>query len=457
MLKKETFHSLMQEGLAVLEQASEFSDARVDALRTVRYDCDSQGGMQLRDRWHQGVGVRVRSQGRWGFAVMEGDVLWKKVYERAYRAALLAAPAQSSPLANTERLRINDIPLDPYSVQNTEQLQKAVSLAHDSIPNADKVRLHATFTSGLRGVVNSEGTCSIRHIKSTSLSMSIYIRTSEDKIIPFPLAVGASTMRDLTSELLNQLEVVKNTAQRISSASTLEPGEYTVVLSPACTGYLIHEAFGHLCEADRIPVNQRKKFPLGMVVGSKELNICDRADVEKACGSMPFDDEGVPCGVSILVSEGRWVGLLHSRETAAMMGVPPTGNARVTSFRFPPLCRMRVTELCPGSAHPEEMISSVTNGLYLDHPYGGQIRGSQFHLSAMKVRHIRSGRLAESYAGCVLIAKPIDILRKIIAIGNDCQRIDGWGTCSRGRQKDLPVSMIAPTIQLHGVQVVPFL
>jgi hypothetical protein len=54
------------------------------------------------------------------------------------------------------------------------------------------------------------------------------------------------------------------------------------------------------------------------------------------------------------------------------------------------------------------------------------------------------------------VDEPLAILRQIDAIGNDSRLIDGLGTCSREDQKDLPVSMMAPTIRLSRAFVAPF-
>jgi len=255
--------------------------------------------------------------------------------------------------------------------------------------------------------------------------------------------------------LLSRLNTAQELVSRLSVATPVQVNDCPIVLGPACTAYLIHEAFGHLCEADRVAALHRDKLPLGATIGPPNLEIWHRADVAGASGSIPFDDEGVPTQSTVLVYEGRWVGLLHSRETASVFGMKPTGNARITSFRFPPLPRMRVTELKPRARSPEDIIREVSDGLYLDWPYAGQVRGPHFLLYALDVRRIRAGKLAEPCAPGILIGTPLTILRQIDAIGNDQRLIDGLGTCSRQDQKDLPVSMLAPTIRLQRACIYP--
>lgn len=91
----------------------------------------------------------------------------------------------------------------------------------------------------------------------------------------------------------------------------------------------------------------------------------------------------------------------------------------------------------------------VNLSLYLDVPDGGLIRCARFHLTSVDVRRIRAGKLAEPFAGGVLIGGPLAMLRDIEAIGKDQQLIDGLGTCSQEDQRDLPVNMLAPSIRLR--------
>lgn len=48
--------------------------------------------------------------------------------------------------------------------------------------------------------------------------------------------------------------------------------------------------------------------------------------------------------------------------------------------RFPPCCRMRLTELKPGTQDATNIISTAYDGLYLDRACGGHLHGPRFHL-----------------------------------------------------------------------------
>src|SRR4030043_1025619 len=101
---------------------------------------------------------------------------------------------------------------------------------------------------------------------------------------------------------------------------------------------------------------------LGKEFGNAILNIVDSAAVPGLRGSYKYDDEGVPATKTSLISEGKLVGRLHSRETAAKMKEEPTGNARAVSYRYPPIVRMTNTYIEPGAATFGDLIGDIKEG-----------------------------------------------------------------------------------------------
>jgi len=142
-------------------------------------------------------------------------------------------------------------------------------------------------------------------------------------------------------------------AAALLDAPTVKGGTYPVILDNEMAGVFIHEAFGHLSEADFVYENQqaRDMMTLGRRFGRPVLNVGDHGAAPGLRGTLPFDDEGTPTQDTPLIREGVLVGRLHSRETAAKLGERPTGNARAISYRHPPIVRMTntyiATDSCP--------------------------------------------------------------------------------------------------------------
>jgi TldD protein len=212
----------------------------------------------------------------------------------------------------------------------------------------------------------------------------------------------------------------------------------------------VHEAFGHLSEADFVYENERLRqiMTLGKKFGGETLNIVDSAVMPGLRGSYKYDDEGVPAGETYLIREGRLVGRLHSRETAAKMGEKPTGNARAVSYRYPPIVRMTNTYIEPGAASFEDMIADIKEGVYARNWYGGTTSMEMFTFSAGEAYMIRQGKLAEMVRPVVLTGNVFHTLHNIDAIGNDLEMNQGGG-CGKEEQAPLPVANGSPHIRIR--------
>ncbi len=252
-------------------------------------------------------------------------------------------------------------------------------------------------------------------------------------------------------------EQVEQTAKRaveMLTAPQAKGGEYTVVLDPVLAGVFVHEAFGHLSEADFVYENDqlRRIMTLGKEFGGTGLNIIDSAAVPGLRGSFKYDDEGVPATKTYLIREGKLVGRLHSRETAARMKEKPTGNARAISYRHPPIVRMTNTFIEPGTASFEDIIGDIREGVYAKNWYGGTTSMEMFTFSAGEAYMIRDGKVAELIRPVVLTGNVFNTLKNIDAIGNDLDMNQGGG-CGKGGQMPLPVSNGSPHIRIHNCLV----
>jgi len=250
--------------------------------------------------------------------------------------------------------------------------------------------------------------------------------------------------------LHQQVEEMARHAVELLSAPQVKGGEYTVVLDPVLAGVFVHEAFGHLSESDFVYENDRLRdiMVLGRKFGSTELNIVDSAAMPGLRGSYKYDDEGVPATKTYLIREGKLVGRLHSRETAAKMGEKSTGNARAIDYRFPPIVRMTNTYIEPGSASFNEIIADIEEGVYAKNWFGGTTSMEMFTFSAGEAYMIRHGKLAEALRPVVLTGNVFTTLNNIDAIGNDLEMNQGGG-CGKGGQMPLPVSNGSPHIRIR--------
>jgi TldD protein len=243
-------------------------------------------------------------------------------------------------------------------------------------------------------------------------------------------------------------------ARELLDAKPVKGGVYTVIADPALAGVFVHEAFGHLSEADFQFENpdMHKMMSLGRRFGRDFLSIADSGlEDTTAPGTHRYDDEGVPMRRTQLVKDGRLVGRLHSRETAAKLKEDPTGSARAQDFRHAPLVRMRNTFIEPGKAKLEDMLSDVKTGIYACKSSGGQTCLGDFSFSSAYAYMIRDGKVQEMVRDVILAGNIFETLANVTAVGDDF-KWENAGRCGKSGQS-MPVGMGSPHIRIENVVV----
>ena len=400
-----------------------------------------------------GGNIRALIKGGWGFASFNDLSDIKSRVELAVKQARLVGKEKSE-LAPVEPIT-DIVPADklknPLSIPLSEKKQlldeyndiiwRTPKLQTSTIGYADS-RKKVIFISSLGSYIEQE---------RADITLRLNAVAADDGDIQ---QVGLSTgSRGDFSSIQNLHQPVAEMAQhavRLLSAPQAKGGEYTVVLDPVLAGVFVHEAFGHLSESDFVYENERMRqiMVLGKKFGDKILNIVDSAALPGLRGSYKYDDEGTPSTKTYLINEGKLVGRLHSRETAAKMGEKPTGNARAINYRYPPIVRMTNTYIEPGKASFEEIIGDIKEGIYAKNWYGGTTSMEMFTFSAGEAYMIRNGRIAEAIRPVVLTGNVFNTLNQIDAIGNDLDMNQGGG-CGKAGQMPLPVSNGSPHIRVQ--------
>jgi TldD protein len=232
-------------------------------------------------------------------------------------------------------------------------------------------------------------------------------------------------------------------------------GEGTVVLGPASSGVLLHEAVGHGLEADFI----RKKTSLftgrlGEKVASELCTVVDDGTLPGKRGSLNVDDEGQLTSRTTLIERGILTGYLTDRLNAGLLGMERTGNGRRQSFRHPPMPRMTNTFLTKGTDDPADVISSVKNGLYCRAFGGGQvdIANGSFVFEVKEGYLIEDGKLTAPVRGATLVGNGPETLSRITRVGHDAELDPGVYTCGKEGQS-VPVGVGLPTIRIDGITI----
>jgi TldD protein len=232
-------------------------------------------------------------------------------------------------------------------------------------------------------------------------------------------------------------------------------GEMPVVLGPGWSGVLWHEAVGHGLEGDF----HRKKTSvftklMGERIASPGVTVVDDGTMQDRRGSLTIDDEGTPTQRTVLIDDGRLVGLMQDRQNARLMGVAPTGNGRRQSHACAPMPRMTNTIMLGGDKDPQEILGSVKKGLYCANFGGGQVDivSGKFVFTITEGYLIEDGKLGAPVKGATLIGAGSEALTKVGMIGNDMKLDPGIGTCGKDGQ-GVPVGVGQPTLRIDALTV----
>lgn len=230
-------------------------------------------------------------------------------------------------------------------------------------------------------------------------------------------------------------------------------GEFPVVLAAGTGGVLIHEACGHGLEADAL-VKEASVYATkrGETLGQDIVTIVDDGTVEGAWGSFGVDDEGTASQRTVLFDKGTLVGHISDLRSAGKIEHPPTGNGRRQSYAHVPIVRMRNTDLLPGSDDADDIVRSVTRGIYAATFAGGEVNPAtgNFVFGMSEAYMIENGEITHPVKGAQLIGNGPKVLGAIEAVAKDFRRWEG--VCGKDGQH-APVTTGMPTVLLSRMTV----
>ena len=409
---------------------ADYADARSVRTRSERVATRNQAVDSLDSRESEGIGVRVRVGGAWGFAGARG--LGRDAAESALRRALAVAEAQpaapATPLAAEQPASGSwrgPAEIDPFGILLEEKLA-LLSGAGRAMLEEPGVRLALARFHAWRidkAFASTEGAyCEQTTVECGGGIAAVAVDGGETQVRSYPASHGGHVAQAgwehfLSLDLAGHAPRVAHEAAALVRAPACPPGRTTLILAGEQLCLQVHESIGHALELDRVLGREASYAGTSFVapddsgtlrMGSPEVSVTADAGTPGGLGSFRWDDEGVEGQAVPLVRQGVLQGFLSSRETAAEIGLPRSGGAmRAEGFERQPLVRMTNVNLEPGTAGTlEELIADTPDGLFIETNRSWSIdsRRLQFQFegeAAWEITGGRRGRLLRnpSYAG----------------------------------------------------------
>jgi TldD protein len=218
----------------------------------------------------------------------------------------------------------------------------------------------------------------------------------------------------------------------------------TVVIDSSQVALQVHESIGHPLELDRILGMERAYAGTSFVdvddrgslqYGSPLVTVTADATTPGGLGTFGYDDEGVPATATDLIREGKLVGFLSSRETAAELGERSGGTARADSWGTIPLIRMSNVSLAPGDGDLESIVADTTDGFLLvtNRSWSIDDRRHNFQFGCEVAYEVKNGQRGRLYRNSSYAGRTVDFWRSCDALGGPADwQVWGVPNCGKG-------------------------
>ena len=409
---------LLQDLVDSAAAQGDYADARFVRTRTERIATRNGEIDELVRGDEEGIGVRVRVGGAWGFAATSdtGRAAAEAALVRATAIARAQPATGRRPLAPEPPARgshVSDSRRDPFEVPLEAKLERLLA-ADAALGGDERVTLrqaHFAAYSIETVFASSEGALYDQRLTECGGGMiATAVGEGETQVRSWPGSHSGDVMQ-AGWEHFEALELEAN-APRIAeeavallTAPTVPSGVTTVILDGEQLALQVHESVGHAVELDRILGLEASYAGTSWVgagdagslrYGSELMNVTADATSPGGLGSFRWDDEGVEGQAVPIVREGVLRGFLSGRESAAEIGLDRSGGCmRGEGFARQPIVRMTNVNLEPGDAGTlDDLIAATDEGLYLETNRSWSIdsRRLNFQFATEIAWEIRDGR-----------------------------------------------------------------
>lgn len=384
---------------------------------------------------HSGLGLRVISNGRVGFAYTSDFT--RKALDKVVDSARAAAAHTTSDRCNILPAKTSRYPsLDLYdselsSIPLPEKADRARAIA-DAAYRYDR-RVRSVQKSNYSDceyeviICNSQG-LEVSYLASFCLASTLAIAEARGDS-----QIGWDFDFNRFYKNLKVEEVGRGAAHKavaLLGAKTLKTQKLPVIFNPVVAiGFV-----GLLASALSAEAVQKErsllKGKLDQQVASSLVNIIDDGTLPQGLGSSPCDGEGVAAQRTQLIQEGMLVQFLHNTYTARKDRVSSTGNGIRVSFKDLPGVGPSNLFMAPGHASKEDLIKGTKRGLYVLGTLGMHTAdpiSGDFSVGVSGLM-IERGELAQPVHGVTISGNLIDLLGSVESVADDLRFLGNLGS-----------------------------
>lgn len=381
----------------------------------------------------RGLGVRVLSEGRQGYAYAadpdEGDVA--DVVAAAREAGRFAGAdptnvlpvlEEAEPLPGIFHESLLSVPED-RKVQTALDLERAAVSARPAVRKVES----ASYGDAVSRLAIASTKGGPQEYRRTDAWASVVTLAEQDGETQTGFAFRLA--RDLDElEWAAAAEEAADRGARLLGSGKPRSERVPVVLDPQAATSFLGVLAGAL-SADAVQKGRSLFASLvDQVVASELVTLIDDGRWLEGASAAPFDDEGVATQRTTLVDRGVLRGFLHNTHTATKGGAASTGNASRGGYRTVPGVSPSNLFVEPGSTGPEDLLRQAGRAVYVQdvsglHSGANPISG-EFSVGAVGLR-VEDGALTEPLREMTIASTLLDVLKGIVVVGSDLRFLGG--------------------------------
>ena len=401
------------------QRGADYADVRIVRFKSESVAVRNRNVESLTADESLGLGVRVIVGGYWGFAATHrmttdaaDEVAAEAVRVAKASGAVRGPRADIGPAQAASGTYTTPVRTDPFAVSLDDKIALLLRANDEmqAVSNIVSAEGSVYCQREEKIFASSEGAYVEQDLYETGCGIeATAVDEGEVQNRSYPNSVGRHQGTEGWEfveryDLAGNARRVAEESRELLSAKSLEPGTTTVILDGSQVALQIHESCGHPIELDRVLGTEAAFAGMSFLTtdklgsfmyGSPLVNMTADATIPGGLGTFGYDDEGVPAQSTPIVRDGRFVGYLTSRETAAALGQRSNGAMRASGWNRIPLIRMTNVSLEPGTWTLEDMIADTDDGIYMETNRSWSIDDKRlnFQFGTEVGREIKHGKL----------------------------------------------------------------
>lgn len=460
MFSSTLFKSLAQDVIYDLER--DFPYASLLAMETLGERLTVQTRQQQAELLDPARGVVL--------TVFTGRYFLEAASSDVSEESLKAITRQLREMGKNQGIFYDGLPIDPGPKMEKDFFISVETLP-ESLPLQEKLTTCKTLKDRLHQMDKRivQATCQYAHVRTRELfvnrhkvlfqdlrrtqMVAMVVMREEDRSVN--LHTGQALQGGYEKAFIPEakLEKLVEDCGKLLTAPRLRPGTYDCVFSPEFAGIFAHEAFGHGMETDMfLKKRARGADYLDLQVASPLVDMYDSPALPGQAASFFFDHEGEPAKETQIIEKGILKKGLTDLNSAMRLGLVRSANGRRESFERKAYARMTNTYFGPGEQTFEQMVESIEDGFFLEHPSNGMEdpKGWGIQLEGYYAEEIKNGKLTGRVFTPVIITGYVpDMLQSITMVGNTIE-ISGLGMCGKGHKEWVKVTDGGPYLKLKA-------